>query len=310
MSSSPVTPNATPGPSGRSSVPPAESPVAASGTFAIGADLPVHRLGFGAMRLVGRGVWGDPPDPDAAIAVLRRAVELGVTLIDTADSYGPFVSEDLIRRALHPYDGVVVATKGGFTRQGPGVWKVVGRPEYLQQCVEMSLRRLQVERIDLYQLHRIDPLVPVADQLGALDELRQQGKIRHIGLSEVTVEQLGEARALTPIASVQNRYNLKERRAEDLLEACERDGIAFLPWSPVAAGPLARPTGPLGAIAARVGLPPSQLSLAWLLRRSPVLLPIPGTSSIGHLEENCAAAGVGLDEETYAELSALGAPAR
>jgi pyridoxine 4-dehydrogenase len=284
----------------------AQPDVAASGSFSIGGDLPVHRLGFGAMRIVGPGVWGDPPDRPAAVAVLRRAVELGVTLIDTADSYGPFVSEDLIREALHPYGDVVIATKGGFTRQGPGVWRIVGRPEYLQQCVEMSLRRLGVECIDLYQLHRIDPKVPLAEQLGALDELRRQGKIRHLGLSEVSVEQLAEARGLVPIVSVQNRYNLLERRADDVVDACERDGIAFLPWSPVAAGPLTRPDGPLGTIAGQAGLPAAQLSLAWLLRRSPVILPIPGTSSVEHLEQNCGAAEVELDADTLARLSALG----
>ena len=280
--------------------------VQASGTFAIGSDLPVRRLGYGAMRITGPGIWGDPADRDAAIAVLRRAVELGVDFIDTADSYGPFVSEDLIREALHPYDGVVIATKGGLTRSGPDRWAPVGSPYYLRQCVEMSLRRLDVDSIDLYQLHRIDANVPLADQLGALKELQEQGKIRHIGVSQVSVAELAAAREVVDVTTVQNLYNLGDRSSEEVLDVCQADGIGFIPWFPIAAGPLARADGPLAGIVARTGIPAAQLSLAWLLRRSPVILPIPGTSSIGHLQENCGAAGVTLDDETYDALSALG----
>ena len=279
-----------------------------SGTFQIGGDLPVHRLGYGAMRITGPGIWGDPADRDGAIALLRRAVELGVDFIDTADSYGPFVSEDLIREALHPYEGVVIATKGGLTRSGPDRWAPVGSPYYLRQCVEMSLRRLDVECIDLYQLHRIDANIPLADQLGALKELQDQGKIRHLGMSQVSVAELEAAREVVEVTTVQNLYNLGDRRAEDVLEVCAADGIGFIPWFPVAAGPLARPDGPLAGIVARTGVPAAQLSLAWLLRRSPVILPIPGTSSIEHLEENCAAADVVLDDVTFADLSVLGQP--
>lgn len=279
--------------------------VHASGEFAIGGDLPVHRLGFGAMRITGPGIWGEPADRDGAIALLRRAVELGVDFIDTADSYGPFVSEDLIREALHPYDGVLIATKGGLTRQGPDKWAPVGSPYYLRQCVEMSLRRLGVDCIDLYQLHRIDSNVHLEDQLGALKRLQEQGKIRHLGLSQVTVEELAAAREIIEVTTVQNLYNLGDRSSEDVLEACAADGIGFIPWFPVAAGPLARPDGPLAGIVARTGIPAAQLSLAWLLRRSPVILPIPGTSSVAHLEENCAAAAVTLDDATFADLSAL-----
>lgn len=279
--------------------------VHASGTLSIGGDLTVHRLGFGAMRITGPGIWGEPADRDGAIALLRRAVELGVDFIDTADSYGPFVSEDLIREALHPYDGIVVATKGGLTRQGPDKWAAVGSPYYLRQCVEMSLRRLRVECIDLYQLHRIDQNVPLADQLGALKRMQDQGKIRHIGLSEVTVAELAAARKLVDVVSVQNLYNLDDRSAEPVLRACERDGLAFIPWFPVAAGPLAASDGPLGGLVRRTGIPAAQLSLAWLLRRSPVMLPIPGTSSMRHLEENCAAAAVQLDAATYHDLCQL-----
>jgi aryl-alcohol dehydrogenase-like predicted oxidoreductase len=279
--------------------------VHASGTFTIGEDLPVHRLGFGAMRITGPGIWGDPPDRDAAIALLRRAVELGVDFIDTADSYGPFVSEDLIREALHPYDGIVVATKGGLTRQGPDHWAPVGHPYYLRQCVEMSLRRLGVDRIDLYQLHRMDANVPLADQLGVLVDMQREGKIRHLGLSQVSVAELDAAREHMDVMTVQNLYNLGDRHSEDVLATCERDGIGFIPWFPVAAGPLARPDGPLAALVARTGVPAAQLSLAWLLARSPVMLPIPGTSSVAHLEQNCAAAAVVLDDETSEALDAL-----
>lgn len=282
--------------------------VSAAGTFSIGGDLPVRRLGFGAMRITGPGIWGDPADRDGAIALLRRAVELGVDFIDTADSYGPFVSEDLIRQALHPYDGVVIATKGGLTRQGPDRWAPVGSPYYLRQCVEMSLRRLDVDCIDLYQLHRIDRGVPLADQLGALKEFQDEGKIRHLGLSQVTLAELEAAREIVDVATVQNLYNLADRASEDVLDVCEADGVGFIPWFPVAAGPLARPDGPLAGVVSRTGIPAAQLSLAWLLARSPVVLPIPGTSSIAHLEQNCAAAGVVLDEATFADLSALGQP--
>ncbi len=276
-----------------------------SGTFAIGGDLPVHRLGFGAMRITGPGIWGEPSDREGAIALLRRVVELGVDFIDTADSYGPFVSEDLIREALHPYEGVVIATKGGLTRQGPDKWAPVGSPYYLRQCVEMSLRRLGVDCIDLYQLHRIDTNVHLEDQLGALRRMQEQGKIRHLGLSQVSVEELAAAREIIEVTTVQNLYNLGDRSSEDVLDACEADGIGFIPWFPVAAGPLARPDGPLAGIVTRTGIPAAQLSLAWLLRRSPVMLPIPGTSSAAHLEENCAAAAVSLDDATFADLSAL-----
>ncbi len=279
-------------------------PAAASGTFAIGGDLPVHRLGYGAMRLTGPGIWGEPRDRAEAVRVLRRAVELGVNFIDTADSYGPFVSEQIIREALHPYaDDLVIATKGGLTRQGPDIWTPVGRPEYLRQQAELSLRHLGVERIDLYQLHRIDPQVPLADQLGVLAELRHEGKIRHIGLSEVSVAELEEARAITGIVSVQNLYNLAERRSEDVLEYAERNGVAFIPWFPVATGELARPGGPLDVAAREHGATPAQLALAWLLRRSPVMLPIPGTSSVAHLEENVGAAGIELSDDAFEALT-------
>lgn len=274
-----------------------DRPACASGTFAIGGDLPVHRLGFGSMQLTGPGVWGEPEDPDEAVRVLKRAVELGVTLIDTADSYGPYVAEDLIRRALYPYpDDLVIATKAGFTRAGPGDWRPVGRPEYLRQEAEMSLRRLGVERIDLFQLHRIDEKVPLADQIGELAMLRKEGKIRHIGLSEVTIEQLRQSQRIAPIVSVQNRFNLIDRASEPLLEHAEANGIAFIPWFPLATGKLASEDGPLHEVARRLGVTPSQLALAWLLRRSPVMLPIPGTSSVSHLEDNVAAAAITLSD--------------
>ncbi len=280
---------------------------AASGVFAIGGDLPVHRLGFGAMRITGPGIWGEPVDRDEALRVLRRAVELGVNFIDTADSYGPEVSEDLIREALHPYPAdLVVATKGGFTRSGPGQWHVVGRPEYLRQCVEMSLRRLAVDRIDLYQLHRIDPTVPLADQIGALTELQQAGKIGHLGLSEVTVSQIQETSALAEVVSVQNLYNLSRRSAEPVLEYCAANDIAFIPWYPIETGELARPGGLLDAAAQAHGATSAQLALAWLLRRSPVILPIPGTSKVDHLEENMRAAEVVLTDDEFEQLSRLG----
>jgi pyridoxine 4-dehydrogenase len=283
-----------------------ERPAAASGTFLIGGNLPVTRLGFGAMRITGPGVWGDPPDRGAAIAVLRRAVELGVDFIDTADAYGPFVSEDLLAEALYPYNAVTIATKGGFVRTGPGKWYPIGLPAYLRQCVEMSLRRLRVETIDLYQLHRIDPKVPTADQLGELDAMRREGKIARIGLSEVSVEEITEARLTAPVVSVQNQYNLVDRKSEDVLEHCEREGLGFIPWNPIAVGRLAGPDGPVAAVARQTGHAPGQVALAWLLRRSPVMLPIPGTGSVEHLEENVAAAGVELTDDQFAQLSALG----
>ncbi|MEU2042489.1 aldo/keto reductase [Nocardia niwae] len=280
-------------------------PAAASGTFALGGDLPVHRLGYGAMQLTGPGVWGDPKDPDEAVRVLRRAVELGVDFIDTADSYGPFVSETLIRKALHPYpEGLVIATKAGLTRQGPNEWRPVARPEYLRQQAELSLRHLGVDRIDLYQLHRIDPEVPLADQLGELVALQQEGKIRHIGVSQVTVEQLREARELATIVSVQNLYNLANRADEDVLNYAEQENIGFIPWFPIATGELAAPGGPLAAISAEHGATPAQLALAWLLRRSPVILPIPGTSTVAHVEENIAAARITLTDSEFDALSA------
>ncbi len=277
---------------------------ARSGTFAIGGTHTVNRLGFGSMQLTGPGVWGDPKDPDEAVRVLRRAVELGTTLIDTADSYGPVVAEELIRKALHPYpDDLVIATKAGLTRSGPGQWHPVGRPEYLRQQCEMSLRHLGLDQIALYQLHRIDAQVPLSDQLGELVALQQEGKIAHIGLSEVTVDELEAARRLAPIATVQNLYNLAKRTAEDVLKQCESDNIGFIPWFPLATGQLASGDSPLTAIAQRKQASPSQLALAWLLRRSPVMLPIPGTSSVAHLEENMAAAGIELSGEEFDELT-------
>lgn len=280
-------------------------PAAASGTFRIGDEFPVNRLGYGAMQLTGSGVWGEPADPDEAVRVLRRAVELGVNFIDTADSYGPFVSEQLIRRALAPYaDDVVIATKGGLTRPGPGIWVPVGRPAYLRQQLELSLRHLGLDTIDLYQLHRIDRDVPLEEQVGVLAELRDEGKIRHIGLSEVDVDQLEAARRVTPIATVQNLYNLADRSAEPLLEHCERVGIGFIPWFPIATGDLARPGGPLDELAGTYDATPAQLALAWLLRRSPVMLPIPGTSKVAHLEQNVHAARVELDDAAFDALEA------
>ncbi len=276
----------------------------ASGTFALGGDLPVVRLGYGSMQLTGSGVWGDPRDPDEAVRVLQRAVELGVTFIDTADSYGPVVAEQLIKKALHPYaENLVIATKAGLTRPGPGDWRPVGRPEYLRQQVELSLRNLGLERIDLHQLHRIDPQVPLADQVGTLKELQDEGKIRHIGLSEVSVEELQEAQQTATIVSVQNLFNLSDRSAEPLLDHAEAEGIAFIPWFPLATGELSRPGGPLDALAREHDATPSQLALAWLLRRSPVMLPIPGTSTVAHLEDNLAAASLELSDDEFARLT-------
>jgi pyridoxine 4-dehydrogenase len=282
----------------------ADRPAAASGTFAPGGDLPVHRLGFGAMRLTGPGIWGEPEDPDEARAVLRRALELGVTLIDTADSYGPDVSERLIGETLYPYpDDLVIATKGGFTRSGPGQWAIDGRPEHLRAACEGSLRRLRLDRIDLYQLHRIDSKVPAGEQFGTLAELQREGKVRHIGLSEVSVDDIEDARATLEVVSVQNRYNLEDRSAEDVLDHCEREGLGFLPWWPLGVGRLAQPGSPLERAARELDASPRQVALAWLLRRSPVMLPIPGTSTRAHLEENVAAALLELDDETFEALA-------
>ena len=284
-----------------------ERPAERSGTFTIGGDMPVHRLGFGSMQLTGPGIWGNPKDPAEAVRVLKRAVELGVTLIDTADSYGPYVAEDLIRKALHPYPtDLVIATKAGLTRGGPGKWDPVGRPEYLRQEAEMSLRRLGVDRIDLFQLHRIDPQVPLAEQVGELARLQQEGKIRHIGLSEVTVDQLKQAQRYATIVTVQNKYNLEERTAEPLLDHAAKHGIGFIPWYPLATGGLAKEGSVLTQMAKRLHATPSQLALAWLLHRSPVMLPIPGTSKVKHLEENMAAAAITLsdaDAEALAKVA-------
>ena len=278
-----------------------------SGDFLIGGDLTVHRLGYGTMRLVGDGAWGEPADPAEARRVLRRAVELGGTLIDTADAYGPEVAERLIAEALHPYPaGLVIATKGGITRQGPSKSEYVGRAGYLIQCVEMSLRRLKLERIDLYQLHRIDPRTPLEESLGALKRMQEQGKIRHIGLSEVTPAEIAAARKIVTVATVQNRYSLADRRHEETLTYCGQEGIGFMPWYPIAAGNLLEPGQPAGRELAKLGVrhgaTAAQLSLAWLLQRSAVMLPIPGTSKVAHLEENVAAAGLKLSAEEWAEL--------
>lgn len=284
--------------------------VSQSGTFELGGDLRINRLGYGAMQLTGDGVWGPPADPQEAVRVLQRAVELGVNFIDTADSYGPTISEELIHRALHKDGGypedLVIATKAGLARPGPGDWQPVGRPEYLRQQCELSLRRLGLGRIDLFQLHRIDPAVPVAESLGALVDLQQEGKIRHIGLSEVSVDELQEAQKTATIASVQNLYNLADRSAEELLDHCTEQGIGFIPWFPLATGKLARAGGPLDEISNDVGASPSQLALAWLLRRSPMMLPIPGTSSVSHLEDNLEAASIELTDDQFERLAAAG----
>ena len=278
---------------------------AAAGELTLGGDLTVHRMGFGSMRLTGDGVWGDPPDREEAKGVLRRAVELGVNLIDTADSYGPEVAERLIGEALAPYpDGLVVATKGGLVRGGPGDWSADCRPEHLKEACEGSLRRLRVDRIDVYQLHTVDRLIPLAESVGALAELRDQGKIRHVGLSNVNVEQLEEARSIVPVVSVQNRYSLSDRGHESVLEACERGGLGFIPWFPLAAGRAARGEGAVERVARENDVAPVQLALAWLLARSPVMLPIPGTSSVEHLEENVAAAALKLEQSEFDALAA------
>jgi len=281
----------------------ATPPVHASGELSL-AHMTVHRLGFGAMRITGPGIWGPPGDRPEARRVLRRAVELGVDFIDTADSYGPYVSEDLIREALHPYpEGLVIATKAGLVRTGPDAWHPVGRPEYLRQECEMSLRRLGVDSIDLFQLHRIDPAVPAAEQFGLLRELLDEGKVRAVGLSEVGVDAIGAASAVVPVTTVQNLYNLSNRSSEAVLRYCEARGIGFIPWFPIASGALARDGGAVDRVALEVGATRAQVALAWLLAISPVVMPIPGTSSVGHLEENCGAAGVHLSAEHLAALS-------
>ncbi len=294
-----------PAPRGGGVTPKTDQPVGSSGVFTLG-DLPVHRMGFGAMRITGPGIWGPPADHDEAIRVLRRAVELGVDFIDTADSYGPYVSEELICEALHPYpEGLVIGTKAGLTRIGPdpAEWPPVGRPEYLRQECLMSLRRLRLECIDLFQLHRIDIKVPAAEQFGILKELRDEGKVRHVGLSEVTVAEIEAARAVVPVVSVPNLYNLANRQSEPVLEHCETQGIGFIPWSPIADGTLSARHGAVFEVAGAVGATPAQVALAWLLRRSPVMVPIPGTSKVSHLEENCAASAVVLSDEQFDTLS-------
>jgi aryl-alcohol dehydrogenase-like predicted oxidoreductase len=278
----------------------------AAGTFTIGGDLVVHRMGFGAMRITGEGIWGPPADRDEAIRVLRRCMDLGIDLIDTAEAYGPHVSEELIAEALHPYpDGLVIATKGGFDRPGPGRWDENARPERLRGEVDGSLRRLRLDRIDLWQLHRIDPAVPAEEQFGAIAEMQREGKIRHVGLSEVSVEQLANARTMLEIVSVQNLYNLTNRKSEAVLEACERDGIGFIPWWPLDVGKLNAGGGAVAEIAERRGATPGQVALAWLLHRSPVMLPIPGTSKVAHLEENTAAAELELSQDDLATLDGV-----
>jgi aryl-alcohol dehydrogenase-like predicted oxidoreductase len=287
-----------------------ERPASASGTFALGGQLVVHRLGFGAMRITGPGIWGEPADREECIRVLRRAVELGIDLIDTADSYGPYVSEDLIRTALRPYPTqLVIATKAGLVRTGPNRWHPVGRPEYLRQECEMSLRRLGLEQIPLFQLHRVDPALPLEEQVGELGALQGEGKIRLIGLSNVTVDQIRAARALVPIATVQNRYNLVDRGSEDVVDLCERERMGFIPWFPLATGDLTVRDGPLTGFSEKLGASPVQLALAWLLHRSAVMLPIPGTSTVSHLEENVEAALIGLTDDQVAQLGRLGGEA-
>jgi len=275
-----------------------------AGTLTLGGELTVRRLGFGAMRITGDGIWGPPEDRDGAVATLRRAVELGVNLIDTANSYGPYVSEELIAEALHPYpDDLAIATKGGLTRAGPSQWAPDGRPEHLREACEGSLQRLRVDRIDVYQLHAPDPNVPYEESVGALKELQDEGKIRLVGVSNVSVEELDTAREIVPVVTVQNRFNLSDRSSEDVLEHCQELGLGFIPWFPLSSGSLAGPGGPLGEIAARHDAAAAQIALAWLLARSEVMLPIPGTSSVQHLEENVAAAGIELGEQELAELN-------
>lgn len=279
---------------------------AASGQFNIGGDMRVNRLGFGAMRVTGQGIWGEPADRDEALRVLRRLPDLGVDFIDTADSYGPYVSEDLLREGLHPYGSTVIATKGGLTRHGPDIWLPVGRPEYLRQCVLMSLRRLGVERLDLWQLHRIDSKVPQDEQFGAMKQMQDEGLIRHLGLSEVSVEEIRAAQKVFTVATVQNLYNLVGRQSEDVLDYCEAQNIGFIPWFPLAAGSLSKEGGLLDNLARQHGVTPSAVALAWVLQRSPVMLPIPGTSKVAHLEENVAAAGLTLSDQDFQALSEQG----
>lgn len=280
--------------------------VADSGTFKLGGDLPVHRLGFGAMRLTGKGIWGPPADPAEARRTAARTRELGINFIDTADSYGPFVSEDILAEALAPYGGTVIATKGGLTRHGPDIWRPLGRPEYLRQCVLMSMRRLKVDRIDLWQLHRLDPKISRDEQFGEIAAMRKEGLIRHVGLSEVSVEEIKAAEKFFPVASVQNLYNLALRQSEAVLDYCEQRQIAFIPWFPLAAGDLTAPGGMLDSVAKKLQATQSQVALSWLLRRSPVMLPIPGTSKVAHLEENAAAARLRLSDEDFRALSEQG----
>jgi pyridoxine 4-dehydrogenase len=285
-------------------VPTTAQPAQAAGTFRLGGDLTINRMGYGTMQLPGPGVWGDPKDPDEAVRVLRHAVELGVNFFDTADSYGPVVAEQLLKTALHPYaDDIVIATKAGLSRQGPGKWWPIGRPEYLRQQAEMSLRHLGLERIDLFQLHRIDPKVPLEEQVGTLKELQDEGKIRHIGLSEVSVAEVQAAQKVAPIVSVQNLYNLANRAAEELLDFSTSNNIGFIPWFPLATGALAAGDGPLATLAKEHDASPSQLALAWLLKRSPVMLPIPGTSSVAHLEDNVRAAELELTDAEFDTLT-------
>ena len=282
------------------------SNASASGSFAIGGDMKVTRLGFGAMRVTGKGIWGQPADPQSAMRTLKLLPELGVDFIDTADAYGPFVSEDLLREALHPYDGLVIATKGGHTRSGPNIWVPVGRPEYLRQCVMMSLRRLDVGRIDLWQLHRIDPKVPRDEQFDVIGQMLREGLIRHAGLSEVSVEEIEAAQKFFPVATVQNRFNLVNRASEAVLDYCEAHSIGFIPWAPLASGSLASGTSVLTDIAGRLGFSPSQVALAWTLRRAKVMLPIPGTGDPAHLEQNVAAAAVTLSDADFKALDEQG----
>lgn len=277
-----------------------------SGQFKIGGDLPIHRLGYGAMRITGKGIWGEPDDREEALRTLKRLPEIGVNFIDTADSYGPEVSENLIHEALHPYKGLVVATKGGLTRHGPDSWPPLGRPEYLRQCVLMSLRRLGVERIDLWQLHRIDPKVPRNEQFDAIKQMQQEGLIRHVGLSEVTIEEIHAAEKFFPVVTVQNLYNLVTRQSEEVLDYCTRANIGFIPWFPLAAGSLSRPGSLLDEISRKHQSTPGGIALAWLLKRSPVMLPIPGTSHVKHLEENVAAASISLSDDEFRAIDKLG----
>ncbi|QRN96333.1 aldo/keto reductase [Archangium violaceum] len=285
----------------------AQTSARASGTFKIGGDLEVYRLGFGAMRITGAGIWGPPEDPAEARRTVKRVPELGINFIDTADSYGPHVSEELLAEVLAPYPkGMVIATKGGLTRHGPNIWPPLGRPEYLRQCVLMSLRRLKQERIDLWQLHRIDPKVPRDEQFGVMADMQREGLIRHLGLSEVNVEEVKAAGRFFKVATVQNLYNLANRQSEEVLDYCAAQGIGFIPWYPLAAGSLAAPGGPLDTLAKKLSASPSQVALAWVLQRSPVMLPIPGTGKVRHLEENTAAAGITLSDDDFRALDAQG----